>query len=94
MVWTIGDDDDDDILDADPEAERDYREEWIEIAEEVQIAEGDISVSETVDGHDPTPDLDDADRFEEVEMSIADEDDLGFDFDDDDPGYVDEDDED
>jgi hypothetical protein len=90
MVWMIGDDDEDDILDEDPEAVEDYQDEWMEIAEEIQIAEGDISVSETVDGHDPTPDLDDVDRFEEVEMSIADEDELGFDYDDDNPGYVDD----
>jgi hypothetical protein len=94
MVWTIGDDDEDDILDEDPEAVEDYHDEWIGIAEEIQIAEGDITVSETVDGNDPTPDLDDVDRFEEIEMSIADEDELGFNFDDEDPGYVDEDDED
>ncbi|MEP7291391.1 MAG: hypothetical protein ABI835_06385 [Chloroflexota bacterium] len=43
----------------------DEREEWLEIAEEEFIAEGDISVSETVDGHDPTPELDDQDVSDE-----------------------------
>ncbi|MCC6802329.1 MAG: hypothetical protein IT319_05560 [Anaerolineae bacterium] len=44
---------------ADREDDLDVPEEWLEVAEDEQIAEGDISVSETVDGHDPTPDLDD-----------------------------------
>ncbi|MFN8560241.1 MAG: hypothetical protein U0703_01065 [Anaerolineae bacterium] len=47
---------------ADREDDLDEREEWLEVAEDEQIAEGDISVSETVDGHDPTPDL--ADEFD------------------------------
>lgn len=44
---------------ADRENDLAVPEEWLEVAEDEQIAEGDISVSETVDGHDPTPDLDD-----------------------------------
>lgn len=38
------------------------RKNWLDEEEREQIAEGDISVSETVDGHDPTPDLDDFDE--------------------------------
>ncbi|MBK8021415.1 MAG: hypothetical protein IPK19_08270 [Chloroflexi bacterium] len=45
-----------------PEGEESPREEWLEVVEDEEIAEGDITVSETVDGHDPTPDLDDDDE--------------------------------
>lgn len=59
----------------DPEARRERREareEFVDIAEEEQIAEGDISVSETETGEDPTPDLDDI----EIEDEVWGEDDL------------------
>jgi hypothetical protein len=50
----------------DPEEEREEalenREEWLEEVEDEYIAQGDISASETVDGHEP--DLDDEDAFE------------------------------
>ncbi len=41
------------------------REDWLEQVEDEYIAQGDISVSETVDGHDPTPSLDDEDELED-----------------------------
>ncbi len=34
-------------------------DEWLRMSEEKEIAEGDVSVSETADGHDPLPALDD-----------------------------------
>ena len=43
----------------DREDDLEEREYWLEVAQDEQIAEGDITVSETADGHDPTPDLDD-----------------------------------
>jgi hypothetical protein len=55
-------------INEDPEERRAAREEWFEIAEEEQIAEGDISTSETVDGHDPMPDLDDDEDMLENEF--------------------------
>lgn len=56
-------------LDDEDSRERDeHREEWLDMVERKEIAEGDISVSETQTGHDPQPDLDDND---------ADIDDLG-----------------
>lgn len=57
------------------DAVRDEWEEWFEVAEDEQIAEGDISVSETVDGKDPIPEIDDADRYKEF-MQTIDEDEL------------------
>ena len=42
-------------------ARREAREDWLDEEEREQIAEGDVSVSETETGHDPTPDLDDFD---------------------------------
>ena len=65
----------DDELDADREDRLEERDEWFEVVEDEQIAEGDISVSETVSGHDPTPELDDEDAFEDFDRTI-DEDDL------------------
>lgn len=52
------------------DAVRDEWEEWFEVAEDEQIAEGDISVSETVDGKDPIPEIDEADRYEEFMQTI------------------------
>ncbi|MBE2268935.1 MAG: hypothetical protein IAE80_11940 [Anaerolinea sp.] len=55
---------------------REQREEFFDIAQEEQIAEGDISVSETVSGHDPTPEIDDedfADQLDDEGMHIMDE---------------------
>jgi hypothetical protein len=55
---------------------REQRDEFVEIVEEEQIAEGDISVSETVSGHDPTPEIDDDDFMDELAdegMHIMDE---------------------
>lgn len=57
------------------DAVRDEWEEWFEVAEDEQIAEGDITVSETSDGKDPIPEIDDADKFEEF-MHTVDEDEL------------------
>ena len=55
-----------DDFDDDPEEEFEEdledREEWLEEVEDEYIAQGDISVSETIDGHNP--DLDDEDAFE------------------------------
>lgn len=53
---------------------RDEWEEWFEVAEDEQIAEGNITVSDTVDGHDPTPDLDDEDVLDEFDRLIDEED--------------------
>ncbi|MFN8528290.1 MAG: hypothetical protein U0670_06740 [Anaerolineae bacterium] len=77
-------------LNEDPEARREARREFLDIEEDEQIAEGDISVSETVSGHDPLPEVDDRDLEGDVlgdpDLSVLDEDDpeLGF-------GYEDED---
>ena len=46
------------------EEELEDREDWLEEVENEYVAQGDISVSETEDGHDPSPDLDDEDDFE------------------------------
>lgn len=89
-----------DDLEIDPEERRAARREFIELAEEEQIAEGDISVSETVSGHDPTPDIDDRQTAGEVlgedELRVLDEDDpeLAFSYDLDDDYLVDDDDDD
>lgn len=63
-------------FDYDKRQAREQREEFVEIAQEEQIAEGDISVSETVTGHDPRPDIDDEDFSDELDdegMHIIDE---------------------
>lgn len=55
---------------------REQRAEWLDISEEEQIAEGDISVSETVSGHDPRPEVFDKDFAEELDdegMHVLDE---------------------
>ncbi len=55
---------------------REGREEFLQIAEDKEIAEGDISVSETVSGHDPQPDAFDEDFDDELDeegMHIMDE---------------------
>jgi len=66
----------------DKKAREEYMEEYYKIAEEKELAEGDITVSETVDGRDPLPDLDDSEMLDdstEDELTIVDEDDdLGF----------------
>jgi hypothetical protein len=41
------------------------RKEWLDEVEDEYIAQGDISVSETVDGRDPLPDLEDEDEFDD-----------------------------
>jgi hypothetical protein len=64
----------DDELEADREDRLEERDEWFEVVEDEQIAEGDISVSETVSGHDPTPELDDEDAFEDFDRTIDEED--------------------
>ncbi len=53
---------------------RDERDKWLDVAEDEQIAEGNISVSDTVDGSNPTPDLDDEGAFEEFDRIIDEED--------------------
>ncbi len=55
---------------------REQRDEFIDISEEEQIAEGDITVSETVTGHDPRPEISDEDFEDELDdegMHILDE---------------------
>ncbi len=55
---------------------REQREEFLEIEEEELMAEGDISVSETVSGHDAKPDAFDQDFEDELDeegMHIMDE---------------------
>ena len=70
-------------LDEDPKAREAARREWLDEVEDEYIAQGDISVSETIDGHDPTPDLDDEDEFDdELHENMHEEDE--FDEDDDD----------
>ncbi|MDX2161925.1 MAG: hypothetical protein SF162_11420 [bacterium] len=70
-------------LGEDRAARREERERWIQVAEEEQISEGDISVSETTDGREPLPTLDgralDDDPLED-DLTALDEDDpeLGF----------------
>jgi hypothetical protein len=59
------------------EAREQARKEWLDVVEDEYIAQGDISVSETVDGHDPTPDLEDEDEFDDElheNMHVEDED--------------------
>lgn len=53
------------------DAVRDEWEEWFEVVEDEQTAEGDISVSETVDGKEPIPEIDDAERYEEFMQTIS-----------------------
>ncbi len=65
---------DDDVDDV--EAEREEREEWLEAVEDEYIAQGDVTVSETEDGHDPTPDLDDEDEFDTAFNEAMHEEDL------------------
>lgn len=78
------------------------RKDWLEEVEDEYIAQGDISVSETVDGHDPLPDLEDEDEFDdelhenmhvedEDEEDLEDDDDL---YEEDEDAYDDEDDDD
>lgn len=43
-------------------------DEWVEIAEQEQIDEGDITVSETRTGHDPMPGDDDVEEGFEEEL--------------------------
>lgn len=55
---------------------REQRKEFIDISEDKEIAEGDISVSETVTGHDPRPDVFDEDFDDELDeegMHVLDE---------------------
>ncbi|MDX2139346.1 MAG: hypothetical protein SF123_14775 [Chloroflexota bacterium] len=70
-------------LGEDPQTRLAARDEFLDIAQDEQIAEGDISVSETESGHHPLPELDDRetdDIFGEDSMTVLDEDDpeLGF----------------
>ncbi len=64
----------------DRRARREDRKDWFDEEEREQIAEGDVSVSETASGRDPTPDLDDFDEDEDYEdegMSVGDIEDEG-----------------
>lgn len=53
----------------------DERKEWMDIAEEEFIAEGDITASETVDGEEPTDLDDDGEPLEDFD-EVIDEDEL------------------
>lgn len=53
----------------------DERQEWMDIAEEEFIAEGDITASETVDGEEPTDLDDDGEPLEDFD-DVIDEDEL------------------
>ncbi len=66
-----------------PEERRRARDEFLDIAEDAQIAEGDITVSETETGHDPMPDLDDDPPDVQDNLTVLDEDDpeLAFNYD-------------
>ena len=66
-------------FDYDRRQAREQRREFIDISEDEQIAEGDITVSETVTGQDPKPDVFDEDFDDELDeegMHIMDEDEL------------------
>lgn len=71
-------------LGEDPQARLAARDEFLDIVQDVQIAEGDISVSETENGNHPLPELDDEEADElvlgEGNLEVLDEDDpeLGF----------------
>jgi len=69
-----------DELGEDKEARREYEAEYWQLAEDKQIAEGDITVSETVDGQDPTPDIDDdfEDLLEDDDLVVEDLDELAL----------------
>jgi hypothetical protein len=60
----------------DREEDLEDREEWLDIVEDEYIAQGDISASETVDGHEALPELEDEDSFEDELDDILDEDEL------------------
>lgn len=60
----------------DREENLDDRDEWLDIVEDEYIAQGDISASETVDGHSPLPELEDEDSYEDELDDILDEDEL------------------
>lgn len=76
-----------------PEEHAKARDEFVDMAEDEQIAEGDITVSDTVDGKNPLPDLDDSELRDEIlgedNLLIADEDDAGLTFDEEDD-YIDD----
>jgi hypothetical protein len=69
-----------DDFDGDPSEDREEdledRADWLDEVEDEYIAQGDVTVSETVDGHDPTPDLDDEDIFENTFDEAMHEEDL------------------
>jgi hypothetical protein len=80
-------------LGEDPKARDEARRDWLEEVEDEYIAQGDISVSETLGGHNAAPDLDDEDEFddelhENMHEEFQDEEDYE---DDDDPYDEDED---
>ena len=50
--------------DEDRQEDDEDRADWLAEVEDEYIAQGDISVSETEDGHDPSPDLDEEDDFD------------------------------
>lgn len=50
--------------------------EWLTMSEEKEIAEGDVSVSETIDGHQPLPHLAEDDEDETALTVPMSEDDL------------------
>ena len=52
-----------DDLGEDPKERDEFREAWFEIAEDEEVDEDEISVSDTRDGSDPTPGMDDGDVF-------------------------------
>lgn len=61
-------------------------EEFIDLAQDEEIAEGDVTVSETQTGHDPDPELDDReideDTIGEDDLNVRDEENLGLGLDD------------
>lgn len=55
------DDNPEDELDENPKEREEYREAWFEIAEDEEVAEDEISASDTREGGGSTPDLFDED---------------------------------
>jgi hypothetical protein len=82
-----------DDLDLTPEEHANARDEFVDMEQDEQIAEGDITVSETVDGERPLPDIDDRETEDEllgeVDLLLTDEDDPGLSFDEQDD-YIDD----
>jgi hypothetical protein len=57
-----------DELDEDPKERDEFREAWFEITEAQELAEDDVSVSDTGDGKETMPDLND-DEEEETALN-------------------------